>query len=65
MPVSPPPPWPRSAANRRAGAGRGLTFTFALLLALASGCSGPGVIRIEQGTLTDPTGVLKHPPGRA
>jgi hypothetical protein len=55
--VSPPPPWPRSAADRRAGAGRGLTFTWALLLAFAllsplSGCGGPGVIRIEQGTCT-------------
>jgi cell division transport system ATP-binding protein len=26
---------------------------------------GAQMIRIEQGTLTDPTGVLKHPPGRA
>ena len=48
--VSPPPPWPRPAADHRAGGGRGLTF--ALLFALAAGCGGPGVVRIEQGTCT-------------
>jgi len=47
--VSPPPPWPRPAADHRAGGGRGLTLILLLVLA---GCGGPGVVRIEQGTCT-------------